>query len=229
MIIFSDSKIMKSIERPVQVGSTITAEGSALVATTTSGVFGVQPSAGASNEQFCGVSLAQQLTLLYFPAYDSLIVNSSLVVTTTYTPSAGTLFVYNVTRSAVVAAGSSAGNYAISGQTVTVVTGGTTQIGDNLQVAYRFSPTTLQALSVMGNIPAGGAAALTLGSVGTIVEGDVVTTEFDTSQNWAAANIVIKTGANGLFTIGGSGATVNGYVTAVPSNSYPYLGVHFAA
>lgn len=228
MLQFQDSRIMQSTERPVAVGATIVAEGSALVADTTGGVFGVKPSAAASGELFAGVSLAQQLTPLYLPYVERGTV-AALVVTLTNTPAAGTIRVYNVTKAAVVAAGGAAGNYGISGNVITIVTAGTTVNGDVLEVSYRYSPTTLQARTIQGDIPPGGAAALTLGSVGVISDGDIVTTEYDTSVDWSAANVVIKTGANGLFTIGGTGTTINGFVTKVPAAGDAFLGIHLNA
>jgi len=233
MLLFPDTKVMQSIERAVAVGSTITAEGQALVTTTSGGVFGVSASTGTSADvaAFAGVSLAQQLTMLFSPALDNLVVNTGLAVTTTYTPYTGTLRVVNLTRDPTLAllAGAAAGNYGISGNTITVVTGGATVAGDTLAVYYRYTPTTLEALAIQGNIPPGGAASLTLGSVGVITQGDILTSEYDTTVDWTAANVVIKTGANGVFTIGGSGATVNGFVTAVPSSTSPYLGIHLTA
>jgi len=234
MLLFQNSRIIQSTERPVAAGATVAAEGQALVNDTTGGVHGVKPSTGASGEIFVGVSIAQQLTPLYLPSIERATVTAGLTVTTLNTPVAGTLRVYNVTKAAVVAAGSSAGQYGISGNVITVVTGGTTVAADVLEVSYRYSPTTLQARAIQGDIPAGGAASLTLNSVGVVLSGDVYTTEFDTSVDWTAANPAIKVGANGLFTIGGSGATVpNAYIVKVPTFGSPntgdsVLGIHFS-
>lgn len=234
MLLFQNSRIIQSTERPVAAGATVTAEGQALVATNVGGVFGVKPSTGAAGEIFAGVSLAQQLTPLYLPAVERLTVTAGLTVTVRSTPVGGTLRVYNVTKGAVVAAGVAAGNYSIVGNVITVVAGGATAAADVLEVGYRYSPTTLEAKAIQGDIPAGGAASLTLNSVGAILQGDVYTTEFDTSVDWTAANPVITLGANGLFTIGGAGAVVpNAYIVKVPSagsiaTGDSVLGIHFS-
>ena len=228
MIQFQDSKFGSSEELPIMVGATVTAEGQALVADYTGGVFGVKPSAGAAGEQFVGVSLSQQLTILYLPYVERLTV-AALAVTTSFTPAAGTIRVYNVTRAAAVAAGAGAGQYGISGAVITVVTGGATVNTDVLEVSYRYSPSTVQARAVQGDIPAGGSAALTLGTTGVVTSGTIVNSEFDTSVDWSANPTTVKLAAGGLFTVGGSGINVpNCHVTQVPSASNPFLGLRFS-
>jgi hypothetical protein len=227
MLNFQESRIMQTIERPVASGATVTAEGQALVNDTTGGVAGVKPATGASTELFMGVALSQQLTPLYLPFIERQTV-AALAVTCSNTPAAGTIRVYNVTKAAVVTAGAGAGQYGISGAVITIVTGGTTVNTDVLEISYRYSPTTLQVRSIQGDIPPGGAAGLTLNSVGVITQGDVVTTEFDTAVDWTAANPTIKLAANGLFTIGGSGPTVDCKIIKVPASGDAFLGLHFA-
>lgn len=231
MILLSNSKLTQVTEYPVAAGATITAEGQALVADYTGGVFGVKPSAGASGEQFAGVSLAQQLTLLYMPMVErfTLPATGALSFTTSFTPASGTIRVHNVTDGADVAAGAAAGNYGIVGNVVTIVAAGASSAGEVIEISYRFSPTTIQARALQGDIPAGGAAALTLGTIGVVTQGTIITSEFDTSVDWSTNPTVVKLGANGLFTVGGSGITVpNAYITEVPNVSSPYLGIHFS-
>lgn len=234
MLSFQDSKIMQSSEEDVATGFTVTAEGQALVATLVNGVFGVKPSAGTAGENFAGFSLAQQLTPSYLPFVERLTV-AGLAVTVANTPQGGTLSVYNVTKAAAVASGASAGNYSISGNVISIVTGGTTVNGDVLEVRYRYSPTTVQVKAIMGDIPPGGAASQTINRVGVIKQGVIYTTEFDTSVDWNnPSNLAIKLSANGLLTLGGSGTTVpNSYITKVPqagdASGVSYLGLSFSA
>lgn len=231
MIIFSQTRIFSSIERPVASGQTISQEGQALIADTTGGVFGVKASGGSSGELFAGVSMSQQMTPLYLPAKEQFTVPSGLTFTLGKVPAASTIYAYNVTAgSALTVTGSapSAGEIQVN-TTSGLCTFNAAQSGAVVWVTYRYSPTTVEIMSVQGNIPPGGAASATTGTIGVITEGDIVTTEFDTAVNWAAANVVIKTGASGLFTIGGNGATVNGHVTQVPSVDSPYLGIHINA
>jgi len=223
MLYFPQTRIQLSAERHVATGQTVTAEGQALVFNTTAG--GVQPSAGVANEQFSGIAIAQQLTPLAVPEYESLVPNASNQITLKHTPLTGTLFVYDTTTSTVQTAGTPStvvNNYSIATNVITVnVAQGT----DTMRIGYRYSPTTLEAtILLQGNIPAGGSASLQLNSVGVIQTGDVFTSEFDTSINWATATSVTL-GANGLFTVGGTGVTVPAVIISVPSVTLAYLGL----
>ena len=229
MLHFELSKIMDSTERTVANGATVTAEGQALVNDAVNG--GVKPATGAANEQFAGVAFAQQITPTAFPKVETLIAASS-EVTIGETPLASTLLVKRADTGAVLAAGTPSGDatkYSISGKVITV---NSALNGVGIVVAYRYAPTTLQVKIAQGDIPPGGAAALLIGRVGVITKGDIVTTEFDTSVDWTTVTSAapITLGANGLFTIGGSGGTVAGaYVTQLPVDSSPFLGIHFTA
>lgn len=216
MLDFAKTRILESIEAVVATGFTVTSEGSALVADYTAGVFGVKPATGGANDRFYGVALAQQLTLTAVPKYESF-VPTGTTITLAETPISGTLRVYNSTEGNVLAAGNPAttdNEYSISGKVITLHS---SETNDTIIVTYRFAPTTLQAQTIQGDIPPGGAAALTLGSVGVVVKGQVATTEFDTSVDWNQANPVLKLAANGIFTLGGSGVEVpNAVITQLP-------------
>jgi len=229
MILFPSSNLRASEELKVAVGSTITAEGQALIADNTGGVFGVKPSTGAANEQFVGIAVSQQLTLLYVPAKEQLVQGVANTITLGHAPAASSLLLTDSTDGTVQAAGNpgtTADTYSISGNVITLHAG---NVGHTYTASYRYSPTTVEALYIMGSIPAGGAAGLTLGSVGVVKQGTVITSEYDTAVDWSAANVVVKLGANGVFTIGGTGTTVNATVVEVPSTSSPYLGLSFVA
>lgn len=239
MLHFELSKLLQTIERPVAAGATVTQEGSALVWDAVNG--GVKPSTGAAGEIFAGVSFSQQMTPLQFPQYDSLTATAPAsgqpTVTTSYTPLAGTIRVYDVTTGTVQTAGTpatTANQYSISGGVVTL---NAAQAGHTIEVSYRYAPTTYQVLAIQGNIPPGGSSALTLNSTGVVIWGDVVTTEFDTSVDWTSVSesTPVTLGANGLFTIGGSGTPLtSAYVTQLPTSGsmqqgLSLLGLHIKA
>lgn len=238
MILFQNSRIMQSIERPVAAGQTITAEGAPLVVDNTGGVFGVRHSTGGGSEQFAGISLAQQLTIQYQAKYEVLTADESAnpKLNLAKIPTAsGSIRLYNVTgavvhtfnaTTAATPAGPNTYNLPANG---TVVWLPAANAGDVFNISYRYAVTVVEAQQLAGNIPPGGAAALTLGSVGVITIGDVITSEFDTAVDWSVANPVIKLSSAGLFTIGGSGITVpNAYVMSVPTPDSPFLGIHIA-
>ncbi len=241
MLHFELSKLFQTVERPVATGATVTQEGSALVWDAVNG--GVKPSTGAAGEIFAGVSFSQQMTPLALPQVDSLTATSPAAsgtaptVTTSYTPVSGSLRVVDTTTNTVLAAGtpaSNAGQYSIAGSVITL---NSALAGHTIEAFYRYAPTTAQVLAVQGNIPPGGSSALLLNSTGVVIFGDVVTTEFDTSVDWTSVSesTPVTLGANGLFTIGGSGTALTGvYVTQLPTvgnNNYgaALLGLHIRA
>jgi hypothetical protein len=230
MLNFAQSKIMDSTERPVATGSTVTAEGAALVNDAANG--GVKLATGAATDQFVGVSLSQQLTLLSLPAVEEITVpsTSTYTVTLAHTPTGGTLLVELAVAGTDLAAGNpatTAMEYSVSGA---VLTFNVAQAGAAIRVAYRYAPTTVQARTIQGDVPPGGAASLSIGTVGVITKGDIMTTEFDTTVNWGTVSgtTPIKLSSGGLFTIGGSGVSVPAHVTSLPSVDSPFLGLYFS-
>lgn len=220
MLDFTRTRVVESNVFKVQDGFTITAEGMPLVADYTGGVFGVREGTGGANEKFLGVSISQQMTLLSIPRYQTVVVPAGptpIVITLDREPLPGSLFIYDETQAVVVAAGSSANadEYSITDKAVSLNTG---QGGSTLRIQYRFAPTTIEARTIQGDIPPGGAADLTLGTMGTIVKGVVATTMFDTSVNWNVAAPELTIGSNGLFTLGGSTPVPGAVILNVPAS-----------
>ncbi len=227
MLYFPKSRFQVSHEVAVAAGATVTAEGQALVASTVAGVFGAAPSSNSAGEVFLGVAVAEQLTLTSLPKVEQFVQGAGNTQTLSRTPSGGTLLVYDVTAGAVIAAG--AGGWSLTGAFLSLDAGTN---GHTVRVFYRYAPTTLEAQAVQGDIRPGGAAALQLNQVGVVKSGIIYTSEYDTAVNWLAANPVIKLGANGRFTIGGTGTTINGVVISAPHSNGPdgaFLGIEFSA
>lgn len=222
MLYFPQGRAYVSQEFPVAVGETVGAEGMALVAQTSGGVFGVQESNGTSGEKFVGVSVSMQMTLTSLSRVEEQVVPSSNTLTLERTPSSGTVSVYDLTSAALVPA-SGGGAWSLSGRTLTLTA---TETGHEVRVSYKYAPTAVESMQLQGDIYPGGAAGLVVGQVGALKNGTIFTSEFDTAVNWNVDNPVVKTGAGGQFTIGGNGDTVPGFVVSVPSASSPYLGLN---
>jgi len=225
MLLFDKTRIVESVEVPVQIGFTVTAEGQALVSDYTSGVFGVKPSLVGAG-QYYGASMAQQLTLLYLPMMESVVsptiapAPATFSITLARTPTGNIRFYDNTTAQAItvaVAVPAAANEYNLTGNVLTLAYAHH-GAGKTLALSYRYSPTTVEALSVQGDIPPGGAANLTLGTMGVIRKGRIATTEFDTSVDWSAGGALTVT-ANGLYTIGGATAVPNAVIIEVPGVS----------
>ena len=226
MLLFDKTRILESVEVPVQTGFTVTAEGQALVSDYTGGVFGVKPSTAPAG-QYYGASIAQQLTLLYLPMMESVVTPTLagppvlFTITLARTPASNIRF-YNETTSVAiatpVAVPAAAGEYNLTGNVLTLFYAGN-GAGNTLSLSYRYSPTTVEAMTVQGDIPPGGAANLTLGTMGVIRKGRIATTEFDTSVDWSVTAPVLTVGANGLYTIGGATAVPNAIIIEIPGVS----------
>lgn len=220
MLYFPSTRQYISIELPVAPGSAVTAEGQALIADTTTGVFGVKPSAGASTDNFVGVSVSQQMTLNFVAKVEESVLGTGHTFTLARTPASGTLSVYDLTTGVVVAAGG--GGWTLAGKVVTV---DAAFEGRLLAYTYRYAPTATEARAIQGDVYPGGPAGAAVDQVGVIKNGIIYTTEFDAAVNWRATNPTIRVAANGLFTIGGSGAIVPCALVSVPSVAQPFLGL----
>lgn len=224
MLDFTRTRVLESNEFPVQQGFTITAEGRGLVGDYTGGVFGLKEGTGSPDEKFVGVSVSQQMTPYSLPYYNDYVVPASgtYVVSLPFAPASGTLAVINTannTALTVVTSGSpTSGQVKIVGSDLTF---NSAQAGINFRAQFRYVPTTLQWRQIQGDIPPGGAASLTLGTMGVMIKGLVSTTEFDTSVDWNIANPVLGLGADGLFTLydeGNNTPIPGAVITQIPAS-----------
>lgn len=220
------SKFPDSAETVVAPGATIDAEGQALVRAPGAISTGVTPSMAASaNEIFVGFAIAgvsaAPLIAPYAAKVEEFVVPASGTITLAQTPVAGQILVFNVGTNAVIA-----------------ITGGVTLVGKVLaglpvattvRVTYKYALTVVQARALQGDVQPGGYAGAYVGQVGVVKRGLIYTSEFNASVNWAAAT-AIKLAANGQITDQtGSGATIKGYVTSLPTQDVPFLGIEFDA
>lgn len=222
---FPNGRDYISQEFPVAAAATIAAEGIALVADNTAGVFGVKPSTGTANEKFVGCAVSQQIDITSVARVESLVVGSTLIVTLGRSPASGTLSVFDKTAGAVVPA-SGGSNWSLTGKTLTLPVG---MVGHEIEAYFKYAVTLNESRSLQGDTYPGGAAGFLVGQVGAVRNGTIYTSEFDTTVNWNAANPVVTLGANGQFTIGGSGTAIQAIVVASPSAGQPYLGLLLTA
>lgn len=232
MLLFPNTRVELSLERPVLPGITIENEGSALIASYSGGTFGVQESLGAAGEVFVGVSLSRPMSPADAPVVEVLTVSAGGTVTLKAGPLAGTTRVLKnstglpYTVVAIAPAAATEAQVVAGSPTVTFQTG---QAGQVVTVTYRRSLTVAQAIMMIGNQDIGGPAGAYMGQVGVLTRGDVYTSEFDTLADWTTTPGNLRLGANGKFTMTGTGVAVPGYIISVPSEGNPWLGLHIAA
>jgi len=229
MLLFPNTRIENSTERPLLPGVTLEAEGSALVAGYSAGQFGVRPSTGGAGEKFVGVSLSRPIVPGFAPVIERLVVPASGVVQLKSAPLAGQTRVVNAgTGTAFTIVGGAPAAATEAQPTGTTVVFQSAVQGTTVIVTYVRALTVAQALMLQGNADIGGPAGAYFGQTGVITRGDVFTTEFDTLADWSTPSD-LTLGANGKFTVGGAGGKVPGYVISAPAEGAAFLGLHINA
>jgi len=230
MLLFPNTRHDGSYERPLAAGVVIEAEGQALIGVYTAGVFGVKPSTGAANEVFAGVSLSRPISPTHMPVVERLTVPASGVVALKAAPVAGSARIANAASNAVFTqvAGAPAAATEVKVDATASLTFQAAIAGTVVIATYLRDLTVAQSLMVQGNQDIGGPAGAYFGQVGLIVRGDVYTDQFDTTADWSNP-VDLRLGANGKFTIGGTGTKVPGYVLATPVEGAAFLGIHINA
>jgi hypothetical protein len=217
-----------SNEFPLATGAVVTEAGQAYVASVANGKGVVAISTGAAGEVFAGFSSLQTSMASYLPTTNVLVEKLSVLtngnVTLMQPPINGTILVTDVTGASVVF-GSVSGNTLVAG---TVTAGVSDHAGQVVYVAYTFTLSAQQARAIVGDVQPGGFIGNYIGQVGLGQEGIIYTNQFDTSVNWSTVT-AIKLGAGGKLVASGTGTTIKAVVAAVPTVSYPYLGIRFRA
>ena len=224
--------------RPVELAEGITSlqEGCALVYVLENGISKMKPSRGAAGEFYAGVSLGNPVIPTRSNKIEQVKVPaaSPYTVTLARAPLADPFVAVEAAganpRVVLAKAGAaSATEYAISGS---VVTFHSSFAGRTVTVMYPYSISYSEVVQGIAGFDASRVTDLTsVPTFGCIAVGEVFTDMFDPSVDWASfsSSNRIKLAANGMFTIGGSGTTVEGVVTAVPSVTNGYLGMRIPA
>jgi hypothetical protein len=229
---FPFGKTADSTEMLVAPGATILAEGQALVRTNGNTSAGVLPSTGGATDVFVGFAVAgtsaAPFAEPYYNKVEQFLVPSTGTVTLSLTPVAGQVFVFDNTTN-----GPGTG-YTVTGANITGLTA-----GDEITVTYKYPLSVIQARALFGDVQPGGYSGAYVGQIGVYTRGTIYTSEFDSSKNWAgagsAAAQTLCLAANGQVTLGTPGtapagvAIPNAYVSAVPSQDQPFLGITFSA
>lgn len=221
-----------STEMLVAPGATFFAEGQAAVRTAGATSAGVLPSTGTATDIFVGFVVAGTSAAPFAEAFynkvEEFLVPSTGAITLSVTPVAGQVFVLDNTT------GAPATGYTVTGAQVTGLVA-----GDEVTVTYKYPLTVIQARALFGDVQPGGYVGAEVGQIGVYTRGTVYTSEFDDSKNYAAAGAagsILVLAANGQVTLGTPGAAgaapiaiPNAYVSAVPSQDQPFLGITFSA
>lgn len=217
------TRVFQTESRPVETGALFEDEGMASVFVKEGDQTVVRPSTGAAGEIFAGISQSRNAPPIFLPHVVDGIKAVAEGLELPRTPIAGQILVRLDGSAATIVAGAPAAAGEVQLQGVDI-----TYHADDLgkEVAYQmmYEPTVTEARQIKGDVPVGGLPSSAQGVIGLVKEGDVATTYFDASADWSGVLAEVKLGADGLFTVGGSGATVpNCVVASAPSAANPTL------
>jgi hypothetical protein len=224
MLNMMNTRIVDSDSAAVESGALINEEGTALVYVKENGVTKVRPSTGVAGEIFAGASLSRSAPPAVLPNVEEFVIPAGGVVELARTPLANNYLLKIEGAAADNDGASAAGHYELVDSDLTFHAD---DVGKPAVIQYMYEPTVSEARTMTGDVPQGTRLASTvMGSIGRITRGYISTNMFDASADWANA-IKVKLGANGVFTVGGSGATVPGAVVMnAPSSEDALLTIH---
>ena len=207
-------------------------EGVPMVHVLENGVAAAKPATGDASEQFIGVSVGRSQTPTIVPRIETRTVPASSPYTITLEkPISGGIGIVSITNGVRTVQnagtpGSNANEYSISGNVVTFHSG---QAGKTVELTY-FYPITFQEAMVRFKFDAFTPSTAPLPTIGLIATGEIFTSNFDPSSNWAGwtPGTPIKLG-NGMFTLSGNGPTISALVSALPGVDSPFLGLRLNA
>lgn len=188
---------------------------------------------GASTDRFAGFAQTKFRRPTLGRMVESLVVSSGSIVTLARTPygSASNRGVFNAAGTALTSVADVPSvdantKYNLTGKVVTVHSD---LNATTIKVQYQYELTASEAALLYGNDIMTFDTASVKG-VGLITTGTVFIDSYDPAINFAGTagvSGVLKCGAAGAITIGGSGATINGVVVSVPAAGDPFLGIDF--
>lgn len=237
MLSLSQSAPRVTRNRIINSSVTTIEEGQGLTVTRVAGEVTVKVGASANTDEFAGVALYERTAPSLFPSvYKARVTLISAGLWGVLLPrnvvgSVRVIYTSNGTALTLDVGGSfDAGEYKITNSNIIEVN--SADLGKELQITYTYAPTTSDLMQIGGdNSPTTFAPLPTeIGVTGVVEEGVVYTSNFDPTADWAnwTPATAIKVGTNGIFQLGGTGATVKGRVISAPNVDQPFLGIDFS-
>lgn len=221
----SKLNIIRTDEKPVFPGVTLETEGVLLQSV-------IDPATGSEAVKLATVTATDKLAGFLI---DRSLSKKTRVLVEQATVSAGltvTLSHANVVSGTIRVQDLTAGSDAIPASVdyvAGVITLAAGTAGHLVQVTYVYNLTVREAEALYHTAPIGSNAPAVYGiAVFTKGPGEIYLDTYDTTKDYSAAGVVLRAGAAGIVTIGGTGATIPGSrVTHVPSPANPFLGLAF--
>ena len=150
MLLIDQSKLFRTVTRPLAPSATIASEGKAGVASYVNGVLCLSASTGASGEIFAGVMFSSKTPLTIEPWIDTLTVGSTGQVILTNIPIGGSQRVFVLPDTAWTVGIPAAGSplYSITSNVIQV---DPSYSGTVLTIQYQYAPTLAQSRRLQGD------------------------------------------------------------------------------
>lgn len=223
----SSTFIQDTLSRKIAAGERFTESGIVATYTRENGELEVRLSRGGANEEMAGITLTRSVPPAILHKVVEAVIPSALKVDLGRTPIIDQHLVKIDDVKAEMVADLdtlAAGKYFLDGD---VVTFHTEDEGKELFVQMAYEPTVSEAREVLGDSPIGGLSETVTDMVTLITKGQVGTNMFDASSDWTATDeLHPRLGANGTFTLEGSGRVLtNVIIVTAPSSESSCLVV----
>lgn len=219
MLQMRNTRLYKSLFETLASGTAIQEEGVALTFVKEGGNTVVQ--IGVSGGKFAGVALARNMPPNSLPMVEGGIISASGSGMLTRAPMAGQLMVkIDGTVADIVASAPAKGEVAVLEDSYEF---NLADIGKQASFQYTYVPSVIEARAVMGDMPYGGLAANALGTIACVKQGEIATSFFDASADWADA-LYAKVVAGGKFAPATEATGIAGVtVKNSPAANNPFL------
>lgn len=227
---------------PILTGNTINKAGGILVGELEDGVIKAKLSAGSSGEKVLGFSSFYHEVVSEHPVCEDVVVpadpwevqltSGDLPIESAFNMKAASMRAEEIGGSAftVIYTGSPTAGQVLADIATGLLTFNSADEGKSIRCWYTRILTVNESISVFGQKHSNHPTPTLLNEVGIMDgQGEIFTYEYDTTKDYSNVSAGdLKSGADGKFTVGGSG-TAFGIVTKVPTPEDPYLGVKYTA
>lgn len=228
MLNYQLSSFFKTLPNEVLPGTAFNQEGMCIALVRDSGKLVARPSTGEAGEVFGGISISVNVPATHGTIVDEFIVPAGGVVELARVPTAGQLLVVVDGVKLIIEVGTDAPTVATK-----VTLDGTSLIFHadlalkSGRTQYHYEMTASEAAAQTGDYYGGrhNTAAVVMGVVSGVVEGQICTDMFDASDDWSSV-IHPRMGADGKLAATGDGTLLtNVIVQAGPDSGTPLLTV----
>ena len=184
MLQMRNTRLFKSVFEALASGVSIQEEGVPMTYIKENGDTKVE--IGVANAKFAGIAIARNMPPATLPMVEAGVIPESGTGTLTRAPIPGALLVKidGVVATIVVTAPTAAGEVQVVKDQYAFFED---DAGKTATFQYQYVPTVQEARTVIGDIPYGGLAANALGTIACVKQGEVATSFFDASADWATA------------------------------------------